>query len=152
MFFVRVFCQLYAQICALCFTKKPGCVPGCTVSLQRRRGGYVSFWFWLNATCRSLWQTVRCAGFRHVTPLPHPELATRKTADMFEGNVLGKKSRGGWREEYLKKRFALLRNLPVNICIYVKIEGFYLIFHYLFNLLFDDFNSSRTVFTLFLTT
>lgn len=71
---------------------------------------------------------------------------------MFEGNVLGKKSRGGRREEYLKKRFALLRDLPVNICIYVKIEGFYLIFHYLFNLLFDDFNSSRTVFTLFLTT
>lgn len=50
---------------------------------------------------------------RHMTPLPHPGREWGKKADMLEGNVLVKKYRGGRQEEFMKKGFALLWDLPV---------------------------------------
>lgn len=71
-----------------------------------------------------------------MTPLPHPAQGMGKKADMFEGNVLVKKYRGGRPEEYLKKGFAVLWDLPVNICTYFKFKVF---MSYLMNYLFVFF-------------
>lgn len=53
-------------------------------------------------SCRSF-DSIRSALFHHMTPLPHPAQGSVKKADMFEGNVLVKKYRGGRQEDYLKK-------------------------------------------------
>lgn len=76
-----------------------------------------------------------------MTPLPHPAQGMGKKADMFEGNVLLKKYRGGRQEEYLKNGFALLWDLPVNICIHVKFKVFISsLMNYLFICLLDHLN------------
>lgn len=58
----------------------------------------------------------------HDSPPPPSAGNGGKKADMFEGNVLVKKYRGGRQEDYLKKGLALFWDLPVDICIYFEFK------------------------------
>lgn len=76
------------------------------VFVRRRRRGHVLCQFWRNATCRSF--DKQCsAQSHHMIPLPHPAQGMGKKADMFEGNVLVKKYRGG-RRRLFQERFRIV--------------------------------------------
>lgn len=57
-----------------------------------------------------------------MTPLPHPAQGMGKKADMFEGNVLVKKYRGGRQEDNLKKGFALFWDLSLEFLTYFTFQ------------------------------
>lgn len=67
----------------------------------------------------------------HDSP-PPPRAVRGKKADMFERNVLLKKYRGGRQEDYMKTRFALLWDLPVDNCINFKFKVFLSYLEYIF--------------------
>ena len=101
---------------------------------------YYRVFLW-NATCSSF--DKQCAQAYFITWLPSPTQRREwgKKADMFEGNVLVKKYRGGRQEDYLKKGFALFWDLPVDIRICFKFK----VFMSYFEILFLCFSSNFTL-------
>lgn len=110
----------------------------------------VRFWVWVTQTppgyivgplfalSEHMWSDRhRAEGQYHMTPLPHPALWMRKKADMFEGNVLVKKYRGGRPEDYLKKGFALFWDYYLSALTNIWIIPYvclFLIFEYSFSI------------------
>lgn len=106
MFFVRIFCQLYFQTWDYYFVWIALCGHGVdfVVRTDSQRIRFVSFWGMPRVQV-----SINCYQAYFITWLPSPTQRREwaKKADMYEGNVLVKKYRGGRQEDYLKKGFEL---------------------------------------------
>lgn len=106
MFFVRIFCQLYFQTWAYYFVWITLCGHGVDFVVRKEswRIRFISFWGMPRVQV-----SIKCYQAHFITWLPSPTRRREwaKKADMYEGNVLVKKYRGGRQEDYLKKDFEL---------------------------------------------
>lgn len=103
-----VFCRLYSEIWALCFVYIIGFWRG-VGDFMNKDTQWIRF-IEVFVECHVFKFDKPCAQAYFITWLPSPTQcrAWGKKADMFEGNVLVKKYRGGRQEDYLKKDFAFL--------------------------------------------